>query len=147
MTRTAFLALLLAASGLPGEDGSELDRIRQVNDLTKRSRRALQYAQSQLKSGLDAYQAHDPERGRAQLALVAEAVELAEQSLRLTGKHPRRYPRHFKYAEITTRKVLAELREGRQAAIFQDQADFDDPIRRVEAANDALLRAILSPRQ
>lgn len=146
MTRSAFLLLPLAASGLHGAAPGELERIRSVPDLAKRSREALKYAQSQLKAGLDAYQAGEPARGRSRLGAVVAAVELAAESLRMTGKHPRRNPRNFKHAEIITRKVLLELRQGRQAAIVQDQADFDEPIRRVEAANSSLLSGILSPR-
>ncbi len=144
MTRLVFLSMLFGVRCLPA-DRVELDGIREIAAPEKRSRQALTYAHLQLEAAVDAYQEHEPKQGRACLALLVEAVELATESLQSTGKHPRRNPRHFKHAEITTRRLLAALRQARQAAILQDQTDFDETIRRVELANNVLLRGILSP--
>ncbi len=146
MTRASFLALLTGPLCLAAEP-PELDRIRTIPDPEKRSRQALQYARSQLEAALNAYQERESAKGRASLSLLVESVEMATESLQSTGKHPRRNPRHFKHAEIATRRLLAELRQGRRAAILQDQSDFDEPIRRVESANHTLLHGILSPRK
>ena len=141
------LALLLAAACCLGAQQLGLERIHAISDLEKRSREALVFARTQFDRAMDAYGKHDTETGKGALQLVAEAVEMAVDSLRSTGKHPRRYPRHFKRAEILTRKLVEQLREARGKAHLQDQADFDGPIERIEESNATLLLGIMSPRK
>ncbi len=143
MMRSVFL-LALAGGWCLAADRAEMDRIREVPDPERRSKQALAYARSRLEAAFRAYQEGESEKGRASLLLIAESVEMATEALQATGKRPSRSPRHFKHAEIATRRLLAELRRGRRAVILQDQADFDETIRRVEAANNTLLRGILS---
>ena len=141
------LALLAAATCCLGAQYAGLERIEAIAGLEKRSRGALEFAKSQLDTALDAYRRDDTESGKAALDLVGEAVEMAVESLRSTGKHPRQHPRHFKHAEIRTRRLLKLLRQARGKAHLQDQGDFDPPIERVERANGALLLGIMSPKK
>ncbi len=141
------LALLLAAAFCLGAQDTSLERIQGIPDAEKRSREALVFARTEFDRALDAYGAHDTEAGKAALHLVADAVEMAVDSLLSTGKHPRRYPRHFKRAEIQTRKLLEQLREARGKAHLQDQTEFDGPIERIEDSNATLLLGIMSPRK
>ena len=149
MTRRllAAAALLATAAVRLGAQRTDLDRIRSIPDLVKRSREAIQLARSQFDAAMDLYGADDAEAGGEALELIAEAVETAVASLQSTGKHPRRHPRHFKHAEIRTRELLERLREARIEAHLLDQADFDDPIRRIEKANADLLLGIMSKRK
>lgn len=141
------LALLLAAAFCLGAQDTGLERVRAIQDPEKRSREALVFARTQFDRALDMYGAYDTTGGKGALQLVADAVEMAVDSLRSTGKHPRRHPRHFKRAEIQTRKLLEQLREARGKAHLQDQADFDGPIDRIEDLNATLLLGIMSPRK
>ena len=143
------LALLLAAAcSLGAQDtGLELERIQAIPDLERRSREALVLARTQFDLAMDAYGRDETETAKGALQLVADAVELAVDSLHSTGKHPRRYPRHFKRAEILTRKLLEQLREARGKAHLQDQPDFDGPIERIDELNATLLLGIMSPRK
>ena len=70
------------------------------------------FARTQFDLAMDAYVRDETETAKGALQLVADAVELAVDSLHSTGKHPRRYPRHFKRAEILTRKLLEQLPRG-----------------------------------
>ncbi len=146
MTRRALAAALAWAVAAPAQT-SGLDRIRRSPDPERRSRQALEFAQVQLDAAIDAYRENDTGGGEAALDLIGDAVELVAESLRSTGKHPRRHPRHFKHAEIRTRQLLEQLRDARRDAHLQDQGDFDDPIERVERANAELLLGIMSPRK
>lgn len=149
MTRRSLagIALLAAAASCLGAQQAELDRIRSIPDLVKRSREAIQLASAQFDVAMDAYGAHEARAAREALGQVAEAVETAVESLQSTGKHPRRHPRHFKHAEIRTRELLEQLREARRQAHLQDQPDFDRPIARIEKANADLLLGIMSQRK
>lgn len=124
-----------------------LARIEAVPDMERRSRQALAFASTQLQRAVDAYRAGNLELGQQELESLVHAVEMAVDSLEATGKHPRRHPRHFKHAEIRTRKLLQQLRRAQSNAHLEDQDDFEGPIRTVERANGKLLLGIMSPRK
>ena len=134
-------ALSCLASQHPG-----LARIEAISDLERRSREALEFALVEFEAALTAYGSGELDRGKAALDGVAEAVEMAVDSLQSTGKHPRRHPRHFKRAEIRTRKLLGQMKRAQQKAHLEDQADFEAAIQRVETANGILLLGIMSRR-
>lgn len=148
MTRTA-RTVFLGIAVLCGQasEHPNLARIEAVPDMQRRSRQALEFAYTQLPRAIEAYQAGNLELGREELGSLVQAVEMAVESLEATGKHPRRHPRHFKHAEIRTRKLLQQLRRAQSDAHLEDQDDFDGPIRRVEQANGKLLHGIMSPRK
>ena len=148
MSVRAKLSLLLAAAAgccLAGEHPG-LARIEAVADLERRSRLALEFADSQFREVEPAYAKGDLAAGRAALDAICDAVELAVASLQATGKHPRKHPRHFKHAEIRTRKLLQQLRDAQRKAHLEDHGDFDEAIRRVEQSNRELLLGIMSSR-
>ena len=148
MTRYARTVLLgMAALCCQAGQPPSLARIEAISDMERRSRQALEFAYTQLQRAVDAYQAGNLDRGRQELESLVQAVDMAVDSLEATGKHPRRHPRHFKHAEIRTRKLLQQLRRAQIDAHLDDQEDFDGPIRRVEQANGKLLLGIMSPRK
>lgn len=138
--------LLWTASAVPAEQHPGLGPIQSIQDPERRSKAALEFAKRCLDSAVKAYRQDDLDAGKRELAAIGEAVELAVQALESTGKHPRRHPRHFKNAEIRTRRLLQQLHEARRKAHLEDFADFDEPIQRVEQANRQLLLGIMSPR-
>lgn len=149
MTRGFRAALLLALAAIcsPAAPPRSLAEVEAEPDRERRSRRAVAFAESQLEAALRAYRADEVARARRALANIGSAVAVAVASLEATGKHPRRHPRHFKYAEIRTRRLLRELREAQRRANIADAGDFDEAIRQVEAANGKLLRGLMSPRE
>ena len=148
MTRRVASALALCAAALRclGAEHPGLAPIESIADLERRSRQALQFAVAQFEVAVTAYGASEFGRGKIALDAIAEAVEMAVDALQATGKHPRRHPRHFKHAEIRTRKLLQQLRDAQRKAHVEDQADFEAPIKRVEKANGVLLLGIMSRR-
>lgn len=138
------LLLALAALALQAEGHPELEAVRAEPDMERRSRRALEFAQAQLRTATLAFQAGEVGAGRQALEGICEAVDLAVASLEATGKHPRRHPRHFKRAEIGTRKLRQQLERARSEALIQDQPDFEKAVQRVDAANAKLLLGIMS---
>ena len=142
-------ALLIAvwACSLAWSQQTSLDRIRAVPEMAARAKQALDFAVARLDAAAQAFKADDPAAGRLALDDVGAAVELAVESLDATGKHPRRNPRHFKNAEIRTRRMLGQIRQLRLRAYQGDQPDFDRLIERVEAGNRKLLLGIMSPKK
>lgn len=142
----AGVSLFWAALAVPAEQHPGLVPIEAIQDAERRSRTALEFAKRCLDNAAKAYRQDDLDVGKRELAAIGDAVELAVRALESTGKHPRRHPRHFKNAEIRTRRLLQQLHEARRKAHLEDLADFDEPIRRVEQVNRQLLLGIMSPR-
>ncbi len=113
-------------------------------NLERRSRFALEFAHSNVRPLVDAYIDGEPRQAHEMIENIATAVTLAEKSLDATGKHARRNPKHFKYAEIQTRKLVVKLKEAQRELNFDEQRDLDDLIADVEKVNNNLLLAIMS---
>lgn len=101
-----FCGILAAASQSPSP---ELEGVMAERNLEKRSRLALEHADRALQGARAAYDKGDLELAARHVALVLEAVELAETSLNETGKNPRRSPKWFKRAEIAIRELLKKM--------------------------------------
>ena len=142
-------ALLLVAAALCclGAQRGRLAEIEAIADRETRSRQALAFAWNQLDIASKAYQSDEPAAGRQALGGIGEAVALAVTSLEATGKYARRHPRHFKHAEIRTRKLLLQLKQLRGKLYLGDQGDLDGLIEQIEAANARLLRGLMGPRE
>ncbi len=148
MTARVRCGLLLAAASAwcwAGEH-PEWSRLLAVGDLERRSKQALQFADERFDQAVAAYERGDLERGAVELKWAGDAVGLAVESLQATGKHPRRHPRHFKHAEIRTRKLLQRLRDARAKAHLEDKPAFDQAMQTVDQANSALLEGLMSRR-
>ena len=134
------LLLLAVGSSLPGV---ELSQVKSEPNLEKRSRLALEHADATLKEARNVYEKGEAGKTNKLIAEVRESVELAEQSLKETGKNPRKSPKYFKKAEIDTRALLKRI-EG-----FQDEMNVNDrpsldPLRsKVQQVHDDLLMGIM----
>ncbi len=144
--RLIALAAIVIANWPSAAQESGLEQIAAIQEMTQRARKALDFAAARLEAAAKAYGADEVEPGRKALDEVGAAVELAVQSLEATGKDPRRNPRHFKNAEIRTRRLLRQIRQLRQSAHIADHPDIDRLIGRVEEGNSKLLLGIMSPK-
>ena len=137
------LALAVFAGGLCAQ-APTLASIEAEQNLERRSRLALEFAHGKVRPIVDAYLAGDAERARGAAREIASAVELSRASLEATGKHARRNPKHFKRAEIETRKLAAKLKEAQRDLDYAQQRELDGLIAAVEKINSKLLLAIMS---
>jgi hypothetical protein len=140
--RTLAVTLLLFNITLPALE-ADLDRVKAEPNLEKRSRLALENAHAALKGAKNAYANGETDKLKAQILEVQQSVELTGESLKETGKNPRRSPKYFKKAEIDTRDLL------RRIEAFQDDMSVTDrplldPLRiAVQQVHDDLLRGIM----
>src|SRR5690349_19148156 len=116
MTARLLLPLMLLAIPLH----ADLAQVKAEPNLEKRSKLALDYAEATLKEARSAYGSGDSAKSATLVAQVREAVELAEHSLKETGKNPRKSPKYFKKAEIETRALLKRIEA------FQDEMNVGD---------------------
>src|SRR5579872_5771797 len=119
MTARFLLPLILTAAS-PYLLRADLAQVKAEPNLEKRSKLALDHAAETLKGARILYGGGDNAKVTALIAEVREAVELADQSLRETGKNPRKSPKYFKKAEIETRALLKRIEA------FQDEMNVND---------------------
>ena len=134
------LVILLAVTAALQAD---LKRAMAEPDLEKRSKLALDNAFAAYQSARDQYLKGELEQSKIYIDEIGQSVELAYQSLNATGKNPRRSPKYFKSAELSTRDLVRRL------AGFQEQMSYDDrhlldPLKeRVQQVHDELLLGLM----
>lgn len=122
---------------------ADLEAARAEANLEKRSKLALDNAQAALKAARAAYNKGDNAAAAAALEEVRESVELAQDSLKQTGKDPRSHPKYFKQAEITTRDLLRKMETFQQEMSYVDRPMVDGAKARVQQVHDELLIGLM----
>jgi hypothetical protein len=143
MTARLLLPLMLLAAGPAALLRADLAQVKAEPNLEKRSKLALDYAGQALKEARAAYGDGDSAKATALVAQVREAVELAENSLRETGKNPRRSPKYFKKAEIETRALLKRVEAFQDEMNVADRPTLDPLRAKVQQVHDDLLMGIM----
>jgi hypothetical protein len=123
---------------------ADLSVIQAEKNLEKRSRLALEHADVELKESRRVYHEGDLERTAALLAEVQEAVALAEESLKETGKNPSRSPKHFKHAEIKTGDLLRKVESFARDMSYADRPLTEKLKKAVEETHERLLLGIMT---
>ena len=140
-TRIFVLAAIVLAAA-PGAS-ADLAKARAEQNLERRSKLALENASAELQAARDAYRSGDSEKVAADMVEVGESVDLAYLSLKQTNKDPRRSPKWFKYAEISTRDLLRKLDTFQQDMSFNERAGLDPVKARIQQVHDDLLVGLM----
>ncbi len=125
----------------------DLTSIQQEPNLEKRNQLAMEYANSALDTARTAYQANDLDKTQASLDEAGEAVNLAYDSLKQTGKEARRDPKFFKRTELATRQMLRRIEGMAESMNFEDRALVDKLRERVTAIHENLLQDIMAKKK
>jgi hypothetical protein len=136
--RRLVLLLVLAVAAR-----AELPQIEAEPNAEKRSKLALDNAAQALKLARDAYDAGDLEKTRGLLNEVKESVELADTSLKRSGKKASRSPKYFKIAELKTSELLRRLESFDQDMNFGDRPILEPVKTTVQQVHDGILDAIM----
>jgi hypothetical protein len=113
-----FLLLLLPAALL----AQGLDAVRKESNLTRRAQRALEYAEAELAKAQNIVKEFGSKSElQAALDQVAEGSQLALDSLRETGRPPRRLSRDYKRGELKTRDFLKKIEDLEKALSLDDR--------------------------
>lgn len=140
----AWLSIALLAAQLYALD---LGTIKQEPNLERRSDLALQYASSALDTARDAYAAGDMGKTGAAIEEVGSSVDLAYDSLGQSGKDPRRSPKFFKRAEMSTRQLLRRLDGMIESMSVADRMLAEKVRGRVADIHENLLKGIMSKKK
>lgn len=148
MTGTRYLgAVAIAVFMSAGWMRADLTAAKAQPKLEKRARMALDNAEKMLSSANKSYKAGDWEKTVAALDEIRDSVELAYDSLKETGKNPRKKPKHFKHAEIKTRELLRELEDFRLRMSLEERESMVPLQRYIERVHDDLLEGIMGTGQ
>ena len=142
-----FVCLFLTLTGLAGAQELTWDAVKAEPEPEKQSRMALELAQAGVDGVVEAYRQGLPEQARAMLARIGEAVELSLTALEATGKDARNRPKHFKRAEIATRKLARSLQSAQRQLIYDEREDLEPVIQRIEEINGEILSQIMQTRR
>ena len=96
-----------------------------------------------LKTARDAYEKGESEKLAAAAAEIEESVDLANASLKSTGKNPRNSPKWFKQAEIATRDLLKKLDTLQHDLGFEERPVLDKAKAHVQKVHDDLLIGLM----
>lgn len=136
----AALAISLVGSGPLRAD---LKRAQAETNLEKRSQLAMDNAAAQYQAARAAYDKGDTGQTAAAIAEIVESVDLADTSLRQTGKDPRKSSKWFKKAEMETRDLVRKLESFQQMMGYDDRPLLDKVKARVQQVHDDLLLGIM----
>ena len=139
--------LLLIPLVVTADKSAELARIKAEPHAEKRARAALDYADETLREARDVYAKGDTAATSARLEDLEQSVELADSSLKATGKNPGRSPKNFKSAELKIRELLRKLDSFREEMSVADRPVMERVIAEVQKIHDALLDSIMGKRK
>jgi hypothetical protein len=140
----AAVIIVAATAAFAAAQPNTVDAVMAVPNLERRSDLALRFAHSSLDGARKAYDAGDLEAMRQSLATALAGVDLSWESLKATGKNPRRSPRYFKRAEIEVRKLLKRLADLRDAVSIDDRPPVEEAYAHADKALDRLVAAVMS---
>ena len=142
-----FGLLLLIPLVLSADKSAELARIEAEPHAERRARAALDYADETLRAARDAYAKGDTAATSADLEELERSIELADSSLKATGKNPGRSPKNFKSAELKIRELLRKLDSFREEMSIADRPVMERVQAEVQRIHDALLDSIMGKRK
>jgi hypothetical protein len=137
------LAVLLLTGGCLRAD---LKRAMAETNLEKRSGLALENASAALKLARAAYDKEDNEEVAKDAAEVLESVDLAAESLKQSGKDPRRSA-WYKKAEISTRDLSRRIQDFQDQMSYGDRPLLDKVKARVQEVHEQLLLGVMEGRK
>lgn len=146
MLRLATALLVLAAGTVPcliaAEKQVTWKEVEGERGHEKRASLALDYARQRVGVVVTAYQAGDAEQATRNIALLVKAVETAQQALDDTGKVARKKPKHFKKAEIATRRLVEAIEDAQRILLVAEREALEPARVRVDEINQQLMMAI-----
>jgi len=141
--RAAMIALGAALCMAGQEAAAGLKQAMAEPNLEKRSKLALDNAETAYQALRTAYEKGESSQVSSDAKEIRESVNLAYASLRETGKDPRKSPKWFKRAEIETRDLLRRMDDFQQQMSFEDRPVLDPVKADIQQVHDQLLLGLM----
>ena len=140
-------AAILCAAPVFAETSMGLEAVKREADLEKRARLAVRYARDSVGRVATLYREGKRAEGEALLLEIQSAVELADESLKATGKQAWKKSKPFKTAGIATRKLLRDLDDLDKKLGYDERDQLMKVRARIEQVNQELLMAIMTKKK
>ncbi|MBI4873542.1 MAG: hypothetical protein HY822_02790 [Acidobacteria bacterium] len=141
MMGVLWLSILFSFAAAP----PDLASIRTEKNLEKRAGLAMDFASHRVDTAREAWQAGKPAEMAAALQEIGDAVELAQLSLKQTGKKASKSPKHFKRAELAARNLLRRLDSLINDLSVDEREPAEKTRARVHRVQESLLLDIMTP--
>ena len=138
-----WLAVAALAAAMAVTARADLKQALAEPNLEKRSKLALDNAETAYQTLRSAYEKGDNTQTAAAAREITESVDLAYTSLTGTGKDPRKSPKWFKRAEIETRDLLRRLDNFQQQMSFDDRPLVEPAKAKLQQVHDSLLVGLM----
>lgn len=138
MTPVFTLLILLAAPG-----PSSLDQVKAEPNLEHRAKAAIDYASVAERNAEAAYSRGEMQKVEAELGIMQQSLDLAQDSLAASGKTPGRNPGLYKYAELHSRELLIRLGDLEQKMDVSERPPVDKVKEKVQEMHDAWFDGIM----
>ncbi len=122
---------------------ADLTKARAEPNLEKRSKLALENALQIFQTLRDDYSHGDSQKVASDVKEIDDSVQLAYDSLKQTGKNPRKSPGSFKRAELETRDLARRLDDFEQDMSLDDRAPVAKLRADIQKVHDDLLLGLL----
>lgn len=140
-------AAILCAMPAFSETSVGLEAVKREVDLEKRARLAVRYARDSVGRVATFYREGKRAEGEALLLEIQAAVELADESLKSTGKPAWKKSKPYKIVEIATRKLLGDLDDLDRKLGYDERDPLVKVRARIEQVNQELLMAIMTKKK
>lgn len=139
----AAVFLVLAA----GPVFADLEEIKEDTNLQRRSRKALENADTVLDKARKAYRKGDGSTMDQAFQEIIASVEVAYEALVERGRDPRKNAQPYKRGEIKTRELLRRLATFREEMSYMDRDRIASVIEAVDKIHSNFLRDVMGGRQ
>jgi hypothetical protein len=140
---SVFATMFLLAQVAP----MTLDQIRADQNPEHRAHSAIEYAVGAERNAETAYARSDMKAVASELKNMADAVELANQSLEQTGKSAMRHPAPYKFGELRTQEMLVRLGDLERKMDADERPVLSGPQAKVQEIHDAWFDGIMSKKK
>jgi hypothetical protein len=122
---------------------ADLAAVKAEPDPEKRSEAALDFANDAIDQARAGYGSGDLARTQAALTAVRESVELSYDSLRASGKKPRK-SKYYKHAEQKIHAMVRRLDTLRDAMALEDRLAVEATIKKLQDINEEVLSDVMT---
>jgi len=122
---------------------ADLAAVKAEPDPEKRSEAALDFANDAIDQARAGYGSGDLARTQAALTAVRESVELSYDSLRASGKKPRK-SKYYKHAEQKIHAMVRRLDALRDAMALEDRLAVEATIKKLQDINEEVLSDVMT---
>ena len=141
------MSVLLLVVLIIGQTQPSFTQIKSDPNPEHRARTAIEFAAAVERTAESDYGKGDMNAVAADLKTMAEAVELARQSLASTGRTPMRHPGPYKYGELKTQEMLVRLNDLSHRMEPDERPALEGPREKVQEIHDAWFDGIMSKKK